>query len=213
MQELDLDVATEFLLIAATLVELKARRLLPGKENVDLDDDLALWEERDMLLARLLECKTFKDVARILSRYVDDADRTYGRLAGPEEHFAAMSPDPLEGISIAKLQAGFVRAITPRAELSLDLFHVSPIRFTVAEAVNGLMTSLPSLGGMTFRQMVRDLVERLDIIVHFLAILEMYKQGYVEIDQTDKLGDIHVEWTGRGPELGDEAMQIDDYEG
>jgi len=213
MQELDLDVATEFLLIAATLVELKARRLLPGRENVDLDDDLALWEERDMLLARLLECKTFKDVARILSRYVDDADRTYGRITGPEEHFTAMSPDPLEGITIGKLQVGFVRAITPRAELSLDLFHVSPIRFTVAEAVSGLITTLPATGRTTFRRMVDQLVERLDVIVHFLAILEMYKQGYIEIDQSDKLGDIHIEWTGRGPELGEEAMQIDDYEG
>ena len=88
MQELDLDVATEFLLIAATLVELKARRLLPGRENVDLDDDLALWEERDMLLARLLECKTFKDVARILSRSVGarlEEEDGEGRKEGAQE--------------------------------------------------------------------------------------------------------------------------------
>jgi segregation and condensation protein A len=141
-------------------------------------------------------------VARILSRYVDDADRTYGRITGPEEHFAALSPDPLEGMTVAKLQAGFVRAITPRTEPSLSLFHMSPIRFTVAEAVGGLMSTLPLTGRTTFRQMVHNLVERLEVIVHFLAILEMYKQGYIEI-----------EWTGRGPDLGDEAMQIDDYEG
>ena len=72
--DLDLDVATEFLLIAATLVELKARRLLPGRDDIDLDDELALWEERDLLLARLLECKTFKDVATVFSRLADDAD-------------------------------------------------------------------------------------------------------------------------------------------
>ena len=76
LQVIDLDIATEFLLIAATLVELKARRLLPGRDDIDLDDELALWEERDLLLARLLECKTFKDVAGVFSRLADDADRT-----------------------------------------------------------------------------------------------------------------------------------------
>ena len=80
MKELDLEIATEFLLIAATLIEIKARRLLPGKENIDLDDELALWGERDLLLARLLECKTFKDVAKILAEFVDDADRVYGQI-------------------------------------------------------------------------------------------------------------------------------------
>ncbi len=79
MQGLDLEVATEFLMIASTLVELKARRLLPGRDDVDLDDELALWEERDLLLARLLECKTFKDVAAVFGRFADDADRSFPR--------------------------------------------------------------------------------------------------------------------------------------
>ncbi len=83
MQGIDLDVATEFLMIASTLVELKARRLLPGREDVDLDDELALWEERDLLLARLLECKTFKDVAGVFGRFADDADRSFPARAGP----------------------------------------------------------------------------------------------------------------------------------
>jgi chromatin segregation and condensation protein Rec8/ScpA/Scc1 (kleisin family) len=82
LQALDLDVATEFVLIAATLVELKARRLLPGREDVDLDDELALWEERDLLLARLLECKTFKDAARVLARRAERAARSFPRTAG-----------------------------------------------------------------------------------------------------------------------------------
>lgn len=96
MTELDLEVATEFLLIAATLIELKTRRLLPGRESVDLDDELALWEERDLLLARLLECKTFKDVAKILAHFVDDADRVYGRTTGVDERFNDVAPDLLE---------------------------------------------------------------------------------------------------------------------
>src|SRR3954470_24580466 len=81
LEDLDLDIATEFLLIASTLVELKARRLLPGRDDVDLDEELALWEERDLLLARLLECKTFKDVAATLARLADVAGRSYARAA------------------------------------------------------------------------------------------------------------------------------------
>lgn len=212
MQELDLEIATEFLLIAATLVEIKSRRLLPGRENVDLDDELALWEERDLLLARLLECKTFKDVATVLARFVDDADLVYGRTAGPEEHFSAVAPDPLEGMTIAKLEKAFVSVITPRPVPTLDMFHVSPVRFTVAEAVETLRRELPSMGVVTFRRLTAGLVERLEIIVRFLAVLEMYKQGWIEIDQSDRFGDISVEWTGDGPALG-QPLAIDDYEG
>src|SRR3954468_25000027 len=95
MENMDLDLATEFLLIAATLVELKARRLLPGADDGELDDELALWEERDLLLARLLECKTFKDLAAVLSRLADDADQVFGRSVGPDERFIDLMPDLL----------------------------------------------------------------------------------------------------------------------
>src|SRR3954449_11098748 len=113
LQVLDLDVATEFLLIAATLVELKARRLLPGRDDVDLDDELALWEERDLLLARLLECKTFKDVAAVFGALADDADRAFGRSIGPDERFAALMPDLLDGIKPRHIHNAYVRATTP----------------------------------------------------------------------------------------------------
>src|ERR687898_67547 len=103
MQALDLDLATEFLLIAATLVELKARRLLPGRADVDLDEEFALWEERDLLLARLLECKTFKDVSAVFSRLASDADRSFPRAVGPDERFAALVPDLLEGTTVERL--------------------------------------------------------------------------------------------------------------
>src|SRR5258706_5437868 len=114
LQVIDLDVATEFLLIAATLVELKARRLLPGRDDVDLDDELALWEERDLLLARLLECKTFKDVAGVFSRLADDADRSFPRTAGPDERFDHMMPDLLDGTTSKRIHAAFLRAVTPK---------------------------------------------------------------------------------------------------
>lgn len=212
MQELDLEVATEFLLIAATLVELKARRLLPGRENVNLDDELALWEERDLLLARLLECKTFKDVAKIFASLAEDADRVYGRSVGPDERFAHVSPDPLDGISLLKLQRGLISAITPKTGPSLNLFHVSPIRFTVAEAVAQMIEDLPAVGRTSFRWLTSGIVDRLEVVVRFLAILELYKQGWIEIDQHDRFGDIHVEWTGQGPDISG-PIEIDSYEG
>ncbi|MEY4016117.1 MAG: segregation and condensation protein [Actinomycetota bacterium] len=212
MHELDLEVATEFLLIAATLIELKTRRLLPGREAVDLDDELALWEERDLLLARLLECKTFKDVAKILATFVDDADRVYGRAVGPDERFSDVAPDLLEGLTIEKLERGFISAITPRKRDELSLYHISPIRFTVAEAVEELMEDIARVGSTSFRTLTTGLVERLEIVVRFLAILEMYKQGFIELDQADRFGDITVLWTGIG--TGNESMaEIDSYEG
>jgi len=212
MNELDLEVATEFLLIAATLIELKTRRLLPGREAVDLDDELALWEERDLLLARLLECKTFKDVAKILATFVDDADRVYGRSVGPDERFSEVAPDLLEGLTIEKLERGFISAITPRKRDELTVYHISPIRFTVAEAVEELMEDIARVGSTSFRSLTTGLVERLEIIVRFLAILEMYKQGFIELDQIDRFGDIRVQWTGIG--TGNESMaEIDSYEG
>ncbi len=212
MNQLDLEVATEFLLIAATLIELKTRRLLPGREAVDLDDELALWEERDLLLARLLECKTFKDVAKILATFVDDADRVYGRAVGPDERFLGVAPDLLEGLTIEKLERGFISAITPRKRDDLTVYHISPIRFTVAEAVEELMEDIARVGSTSFRALTTGLVERLEIIVRFLAILEMFKQGFIELDQINRFGDITVQWTGLG--TGNESMaEIDSYEG
>ena len=104
MQMLDLDVATEFLLIASTLVELKTRRLLPGREDMDLDEVLAMWTERDLLLARLLDCKTFKDVASVFSQLTERASLSFPRRSGPDERFAELLPDMLDGVTPVRLQ-------------------------------------------------------------------------------------------------------------
>jgi segregation and condensation protein A len=212
MQSLNLDLATEFLLIAATLVELKARRLLPGREDIDLDDELALWEERDLLLARLLECKTFKDVASVLSRLADDADQVFGRAVGADERFAELMPDLLEGIKPNHIHAAYLRATTPKPAPFIDLFHVAPIRASVADAMVELLDELPRAGRISFRRLTDGLVERLDVIVRFLAVLEMYKQGMVELDQTERFGEIEITWVAeRSESVG--ALAIDDYEG
>jgi segregation and condensation protein A len=213
MQSLDLDLATEFLLIAATLVELKARRLLPGREDIDLDEELALWEERDLLLARLLECKTFKDVASVFSRLADDADRSFPRLAGADDRYEGLMPDLLEGVSPLRLQRAFLRAVTPKPVPRIDLFHVAPVRVSVAEAVAELVDELPRAGRISFRRLTDGLVERLEVIVRFLALLELFKQGMVELEQADRFGEIEVVWTGGAEPVPVGALPIDDYEG
>jgi segregation and condensation protein A len=209
LQELDLDVATEFLLIASTLVELKARRLLPGRDDVDLDDELALWEERDLLLARLLECKTFKDVAAVFNRYVDDADRSFPRAAGPDDRFAGLVPDLMEGVTATRLHAAYLRAVTPKPVPRVDLFHVAPVRASVADAVAELLDELPRVGRISFHRLTAGLVERLEVIVRFLALLELFKQGMVELDQAERFGDIEIVWN---PDAQHD-FSIDDYEG
>lgn len=215
MDQLDLDVATEFLLIAATLVELKARSLLPGREGLDLDDEFALWEERDLLLARLLECKTFKDVSQVLAVFVEEAERSFPRTAGPDDRFSGLMPDLMEGVDIGRLQKAMLQAITPKPQPTISLFHVSPIRFTVAEVVNGLTSDLPARGKTSFRSLVSGFVERLDVVVHFLALLELFKQGLIELSQTARFGDIEIEWTGHGvgASAASSDTSIDEYEG
>jgi segregation and condensation protein A len=212
LQSVDLNVATEFLLIAATLVELKTRRLLPGSSDMDLDEEFALWEERDLLLARLIECKTFKDVALIFNNLSDVADLSFARTVGPDERFAGLMPDLLEGTSVRRLQTAAIRALTPKLEPIVDLYHVNPVRFTVAEAVARLVQELPSIGRTSFRKLTADMGERLEVIVRFLAVLELYKQGYVELDQIERFGDIEVTWTGDDDTSIDEIL-IDAYEG
>ena len=213
MQAIDLDVATEFLMIASTLVELKARRLLPGRDDIDLDDELALWEERDLLLARLLECKTFKDVASVFSLLVDEADHSFPRQAGPDERFAELMPDLLEGTHPRRLQAAYLRVITPKPVPRIDLFHVAPIRLSVADAMAELIDELPRVGRISFARLTGGLVERLEVIVRFLALLELFKQGAVDLDQAERFGDIDIVWNGLVVGADEASATIDDYDG
>lgn len=213
MEHLDLDVATEFLLIAATLVELKARRLLPDDDSFDLDDELALFEERDLLLSRLVECKTFKDAAGELRRLHDAGGRTYPRIAGVEERYLGIAPDLLEGIDINDLHDACIRALTPKPEPIVDLYHVSAVTASVADAVRELVDELPTAGKINFRNLTSDLVDRIEVVVRFLAILELFKQGLVDIVQVKAFGDIELEWVGGDPEEALNVLAIDRYDG
>ena len=212
MQPLDLEIATEFLLIAAVLIELKTKRLLPGSDGVDLDEELALWEERDLLLARLLECKTFKDAASELNRMAARAERSQPRRIGLEEQFIGLVPDFLAGVTGEDLRAAFMRAVTPRPVPRVDMDHVAPIRASVAEAVTELVDELPRVGRITFRRLTDGLVAKLEIIVRFLAVLEMYKQGLIDLEQHGNFAELHISWLG--PDDGNVIeLDVEEYAG
>jgi segregation and condensation protein A len=211
MKTLDLEIATEFLLIAATLIDLKARRLLPTGDDGELDEELALWEERDLLLARLLDCKTFKDVATVMHDLIERAELTHPRLAGPDERFESLLPDLLEGVSPLRVQRAFLRATEPKGPVSIDLFHVAPIRASVAEALEELLQVLPTRGTTTFRQLIDGIADRIEVVVRFLAILELFKQGRIDLVQAERFGDIAVQWNADFVAEG--LAVIDDYEG
>jgi segregation and condensation protein A len=219
LEGLDLEVATEFLLIAATLVELKTRRLLPGDADVEVDDEFSLWEERDLLLARLVECKTFKDAALLLSALADDAGRSFPRTAGLDDRYTDLAPDLLAGVTAEHLRLAFARALTPKPVPRVELDHVAPSRLSVTEAVAELVDELPRMGTTTFRALTDSFVERLDVVVRFLAVLELYKQGMIDLDQPTTFGDLTISWIGVEADDDDRSVfadlvgRIDVYEG
>lgn len=215
LEVLDLELATEFLLIAATLVELKARRLLPGADDVDLDDELSLWEERDLLLARLLECKTFKDAARALADMGEDAGRSFARTVGVvEDRFLALAPDLLAGVRPVDIKAAFLRAVAPKPVPRVDVTHLHMVRANVSDAMAELLDELPRVGRISFRRLTSSLMERLDVVVRFLALLELFKQGLVDLEQARSFGDIEIVWLGGAGVDTDLALAgVDAYDG
>jgi segregation and condensation protein A len=212
LDHLDLELATEFLLIASTLVELKARRLLPGSDPAELDEELLRFEERDLLLARLLECKTFKDVASVLESALRVGGQVVPRTAGPEEPFRSLAPDPLGMTSIRALRAAAERALAPKEPEVVDTYHVAPIRASVRDAVEALLVALPVDQPTSFRTLVAGIEDRVEVIVRFLAVLELFKQGMVDVLQLETFGDLVVRRLAEGEGALD-AAGLDDWEG
>jgi segregation and condensation protein A len=211
MDHFDLDVATEFLLIAATLVELKARRLLPGVDEVELDEELLRFEERDLLLARLLECKTFKDASKVLERRLRLAARSMPRTAGPEEPFRSLAPDPLGSITLEAFAAAATRALTLPEAPVVQTDHVAPVRASVRDAVESILAILPDTRAVTFRDLVVGITERVEVVVRFLAVLELYKQGVVDLEQPSTFAELSVRRLADG-ETALDQMSLDDWE-
>lgn len=197
---IDLEPATGFLLVAATLVEMKVRGLLPKPEAVEMDEEVARWESRDLLLARLLEATTFREAVNALERLAARAARSYPRRAGIEDRFVDAAPDLLAGVDPEKLRDALIRALTPKPVPRVSLDHVTPIRASVSEAIAEMVDVLSSRGRATFRVLTAGVQERIEIIVRFLALLELFKQGMVELQQLGRFGELEVSWSAP-PEL------------
>ncbi|MGA1440175.1 MAG: segregation/condensation protein A, partial [Ilumatobacteraceae bacterium] len=125
---------------------------------------------------------------------------------------AGLMPDLLEGTSVRRLQSAAIRALSPKPQPIIDLFHVTPIKLTVADAVRELVDELPRVGRITFRRLTADLADRIEVIIRFLAVLELFKQGHVDLDQPERFGDIVVNWCApAGTSV--EQILVDAYEG
>ena len=132
----------------------------------------------------------------MLARLSLEAARSYPRTAGLEDRFLDMTPDLLEGLDVSDLRAAYLRALTPKPVPVVEVGHIHSVRLSVIEAVEELVDELPRVGRITFRELTGSLVERLEIVVRFLAILELYKQGIVDLDQPGTFGTITIQWIG-----------------
>ncbi|HXR53535.1 MAG TPA: ScpA family protein [Acidimicrobiales bacterium] len=211
-----LDVLSEFLLVAAILLELKSQRLLPGPDDVDPEDELIGWAERDLLLSRLLECRAYAAVADTLVAMTEAASRSLPRQAGLDDGFVVHAPDLLAGVTPDKLARAFLRATEERAVERIDLSHVTVDTLSVSEAVEELAAELPRRPNITFAELTDHLGTRLEVIVRFLALLELCKLGRINLGQGRTFGQLQIDWIEGGGDLvgvGVGAIVLDEYNG
>lgn len=189
----DLGQASEFLLIAATLLDLKAARLLPQSGPED-EDDLALIEARDLLFARLLQYRAFKDVAAVFADRMATAGRITARQAGLEERFAGLLPELVINVSPEQLAMIAAAAMVPRPEPVVGLAHLHQVAVSVREQAGIVADRLRVAGVASFRELVADADGTLVIVARFLAVLELFKEAAIVFEQQEALGDLSVRW-------------------
>ena len=202
----DLDQASEFLVVAATLLDLKAARLLPSGQVED-EEDLALLEARDLLFARLLQYRAYKEVAGVLATRMADEARRHPRVVGLEERFAALLPEVVVGLGPEELAALAGRALTPRPQPAIPTAHLHQQQVSVREQAAVLVDRLRRQGTATFRALSADCPSTLHVVARFLALLELYRERAVSFDQLTPLGELTVRWTGSDemqPDVGEE---------
>lgn len=199
----DLGQATEFLVVAATLLDLKAARLLPGAEVED-EEDLALLEARDLLFARLLQYRAYKQAAAHLEGLLQTESRRYPRQVSLEPRYAGLLPEVLLGLGPQELAALAARALTPRPVEQVAVDHVHGGTVSVREQTALLHERLRRSGQATFRSLTSDCASTLEVVARFLGLLELYREGLVTFEQAQALSDLHVRWTG--PTGDDEAV-------
>lgn len=190
-----LDQATEFLVIAATLLDLKAARLLPSGEVED-EEDLALLEARDILFARLLQYRAFKEIAATFSERIALADKSFARVVALEPALSALLPEVLIGVGAARFAAIAERVLTPKTLPTMDIEHLHLPLVSVAEESKWVVDALRRSKSMSFRNLVSDAENTLVIVARFLALLDLYRQGVLRFDQMLAFGDLQISWTG-----------------
>ena len=191
----DLEEATWFLAASAVLLELKVGRLMPRHEVLDEEDMIGI--SPDLVYARSLELAAFRRVAAEVQRRAEGEIRFFTREAGPPPEFAHLYPDVLERVTPDDLAQA--AAIVLRPPPLLDLAHVTPIRYTMAEALDAVRSRLGEVGQTSFRDLVADCEERIQVVVRFLALLDLYREGKVDLAQAQTFGEIVVSWEGDGP--------------
>ena len=194
LDDLDLEAATGFLVVAATLLELKSARLLPSASIEEADP--RLLEERDLLLAKLVELSTFREAGAWLSSELAAGEGFIGRIVGLEPHLMQLVPDPLDGLTGDHLARAAARALAPKPVVELDTSHVTPSTESVRDAIEELGRSLQTQKRAAFRDLCGPGRTRLQVIVRFLALLELFKAGAVDLIQGDRFGEIEASWTG-----------------
>ncbi|MCF2131120.1 segregation/condensation protein A [Strepomyces sp. STD 3.1] len=191
----DLDETTEFLVVAATLLDLKAARLLPAAEVED-EADLALLEARDLLFARLLQYRAYKQIAEIFNERLESEARRYPRTVGLEPHHAELLPEVVISIAPEGFAKLAVKAMQPKPKPQVYVEHIHAPLVSVQEQAQIVVARLRELGEASFRVLVQDTADTLTVVARFLALLELYREKAVELDQETALGDLLVRWTG-----------------
>ncbi len=193
--ELDLDQASEFLVVAATLLHLKAARLLPAPDVED-EEDLELLEARDLLFARLLQYKAYKQAAQFLREREAEAAQRHPREAGLEPRFADLMPEVLLDLTPEQFAALAARVLTPKAPAQVSVAHLHAPPVSVSEQLLIVRNHLMRSGTATFRALSAGCEHRLEVVARFLALLELYRQQRVVFEQLTPLGELHVRWIG-----------------
>ncbi|BBX02255.1 segregation/condensation protein A [Mycolicibacterium moriokaense] len=213
--QLELDETTTFLVVAATLLDLKAARLLPAGEVHD-EEDLALLEVRDLLFARLLQYRAFKHVAEMFAELEAAALRSYPRSVALEERYQELLPEVMIGVDAETFAQIAAAAFTPRPVPTVATEHLHEAPVSVTEQIGNLMALLESRGigqWASFRELVADCQAPIEIVGRFLALLELYRARAVAFEQPEPLGALQISWTGERPTPQHLAVEEDHYDG
>ena len=190
-----LDQATEFLVVAATLLDLKAARLLPSGEVED-EEDLALLEARDILFARLLQYRAFKEIASSFQTMIEAADKAFPRVVALDAALSALLPEVLIGVGPERFAAIAERVLTPKSPPVVAIEHLHMALVSVSEQSKLVVEALRHSKTMSFRSLCHDADSTMVVVARFLALLDLYRQGNLRFNQVIDLGELQISWTG-----------------